>query len=266
MTYTERELRAALAEDRLDGPIDIDGIVRRGRRIRRRRRIAAAVLAVAPVVTLAAVLWPGSWAADLGNRRDGTDRVATEPGPPPELPREITTSRDVVAPLIAWDSRTEMGTGATVRFRPRSVYTAYRIVCADRAAFVVIRTPSRTILSRCGGSGASTEESAESAPADWLTRPHSVSVWVLPANVPVTLPVPRRSGSTEYVTCRLTGSESSECSDALAGLLRPGALEAAAAHISRYPGRWSVGVYDVREAGPATQPTAAVQVTPGPGG
>jgi len=190
MSYTERELRAALAEDRLDGPVDIDGIVRRGRRIRRRRRIAAAALAVAPVVTLAAVLWPGPWAVDQADRRDGTDQVATEPGPPPELPREVKTSRGAVAPLIAWDGRAEMGTGVTVRFRPGSVHTAYRVVCAGRTAFVVIRTPVGGTLSRCDEAGGSTEEDERSVRADWLTRPQTVSVWVLPANVPITLPVP----------------------------------------------------------------------------
>jgi len=68
------------------------------------------------------------------------------------------------------------------------------------------------------------------------------------------------------VTCRLTGSESLECARALAGLPRPGALEAAAPRIGRHPGRWSVGAHDVRDAGPDPQPTAAVQVTPAPGG
>ncbi|WP_329092851.1 MULTISPECIES: hypothetical protein [unclassified Streptosporangium] len=259
MTHTEEELRAVLAERVPGGPPDMREIVRRGRGIRRRRAVAGVALAGAAAITVAFPaqgLWTGL--EPVEKKPPMTAAVSPSSALPPEN-RTPTYS----APLIASYGSTTMPAGTTVTFQPLSLYTSYKVVCADPKALVVIRSARGGSVSSCGKDGANVSSNKESASPDWLERPQSFKVWVLPGDRST-----RRAGPlrTAYDGCKVARKELGLCDGkyVMAALLRPGVIERLTAELGRRPGRWEVGVYDRAglTAPPWPIPTRTVTVEP----
>ncbi|MFF3436744.1 hypothetical protein [Streptosporangium sp. NPDC002721] len=267
MTHTEDELRAALADDVVEGLPDVREIVRRGRRIRRRRAVvgtAGAAGAALAVAAAAAVAFPvqGFWR--------GAEPVEKEPptaariSPSFALPPENSLG----APLIESYGSTTVPDGATVTFRPLSIHTSYRFVCADPEAMLVMRTASGgSWAGRCGGADVDTVYDWNTVTSDWLERPQSFKIWILPGDTPI-----HSLGAepNSYDDCKVVRKEVGMCDGKyrMSELLRPGVVERVAAELERQQGRWEVGFYD--RAGmtalPRPRPTPTRTVTVGPGG
>lgn len=262
MSYTEEQLRAALAEGVAPGSPDIQQIVRRGRRIRRRRRagLTLAGLAVAATASLG-VQGVLVGTAQVVERPPTTVTVSAAPGLPPENKQAVPP-----APLIASESSARVPAEKAVKFRPLSFFTSYRIVCADADAWVIVRTKRQGgTVSRCGPKGMTMSENKESAPSGWLKRTQEFEVWVLPADAPILSPR-RGTGPDPYAGCTVARKDVGWCDGKYLSMplvRQPGALEKLVAEIRSRPGAWAVGVYDRADAtDPVPTVTHTITVTP----
>ncbi|WP_436757032.1 hypothetical protein [Streptosporangium sp. V21-05] len=259
MIHTEGELRAALAEDVFEGPPDVREIVRRGRRIRRRRTVAGVAGVALAVAAVAAVAFPvqGFW-------RDA-EPVRKEPPTAARIsPSSALPPKNVLdAPLIASYGFTTVPEGATVAFRPLSVYTSYRVVCADPEAMVVIREAGGGgSAGRCGGRNVDHFYDGRTVTSDWLERPQSLKIWILPGD----LPIRSLDEPNSYDDCKVARKEVGLCDGEyrMSQLLWPGVVERVAAELELRPGRWEVGFYDRAGMAAPPEPTPTKTVTVGP--
>ncbi|MER5628171.1 hypothetical protein ABT061_44855 [Streptosporangium sp. NPDC002544] len=261
MTYTEEELRAALAERVLGGPPDVQRIVRRGRRIRR-RRIAVGTMLTGAAATAVSLLILGPRSGDEVTAEMplavGAPLTAATRSPSPGLPPENRTSAGS-APLIKKHASQTMVTGTAVTFQPLSPYTSYKLVCADQKAYAVIQAPGGgRSAGRCGKGGLSGSYDKQSVTSDWLKRPQRFKVWVLPEP---SVGGSGRAGSGKG--CERVRKEVGLCDGryVMKKLLEPGVVERLAAEIGPQPGRWAFGIYDRAGATAPPQPTPTITVT-----
>jgi hypothetical protein len=239
----------------------LGAIIRRGRRIRRTRRAVTAGAALAAAVT-AAVLVTGP--VPLGEAvvaAPPVDSVLVKPGPTLPEKYEVrlgATRYDL--PLLHSERFETMGGERTVTFKPVSLSTAHRVVCADQRAWVVTVWKLKggetgSTVGRCPGGG---HHDRRSAPTGWLKRPQSVKIWVFPADAPV------RAVAEAVTGCPPVG-KSKECDERAQSraLGNPEVRERLSAEIGERPGAWAVGIYD----GPAgDQPGSSGKLGSGPVG
>lgn len=249
MTYTEEDLRAALAEGQGGGPADLDEIVRRGRAIKR-RRAAAGVALVGAAATAAAFLTQGWW--HDAPPVDKEPPMLVTPTPHSLLPPTDTTPGGS-SPLIKSSSSEYIATGLTLTFQPLSRYTSFRVMCADPEALVVVRDDrGSSTIADCRQSGM--HGSYTTIPSDWLTHPQQLKVWVLPE-------VPTVYGSfiDPYKNCKVVKTDEGLCDGkyVLGAMLRPGVVERLVAKLGPRPGHWDAGVYDRADLTASQQPTPA---------
>ncbi|PRX43100.1 hypothetical protein B0I32_1606 [Nonomuraea fuscirosea] len=264
MSYTEEQLRAALAESVASGSPDVQQIVRRGRRIKRRRRAGFTLAGLGAAATVF---------LGVQGVRVGTAHVAEQPparvtaSAAPSLPPEDTRAVPP-APLIASQSSATMPSVKTVKFRPLSFFTSYTIVCTDPEAWVIIRREGGGGgMRRCGQKGASSHSSKESVPSGWLERTQQIEVWVLPADTPIHDPR-RGAGSDPYAGCTVARKDVGWCDGKYLQIplvRQPGALKKLVEETRSRPGAWVVGVYDRADATDPI-PTATTTVTLKPTG
>ncbi|MET8142883.1 hypothetical protein ABZU32_21475 [Sphaerisporangium sp. NPDC005288] len=256
MTFTEADLRAALADDLRAGLPDVPGIVRRGHRIRRGRAASAVTLAGAAAAAAAVLIArPGLDPAAV----DRTPVTAATVAPPAGLP----AMNDLDNPLIRTVVSTTLITGREITFRPLSVDTSYKIVCDDPRAWVAVRTSDGMGLSgRCGTDGIGNYFTRASVPSDWLRRPQRLRVWVFPADTPIIDHRPRANETERYAGCKVVDDSVGRCDGGYLAemLLQPGRVEKLATRLGPRPGRWAIGVYDGPEATLSATPTPTPSV------
>ncbi|MET8156277.1 hypothetical protein ABZT47_07875 [Sphaerisporangium sp. NPDC005289] len=240
MTFTEADLRAALADDLHAGLPDVPGIVERGRRIRRRRTASALTLAGVVTATAAVLIARPELVPAAVDR---TPVTAVSIAPPDGLP----ATNDLDGPLITAAVSTTMVTGREITFRPLSTSTSFKIVCDDPMAWVAIRTSDSGMMTgRCGRDGIGDFFSSDSVPSDWLDRPQRLTVWVFPADTPIIDHRLRMNQSEMYAGCKVVDDSVGRCDGGYLAqvLILPGRVEKLATQIAPRPGRWAIGVYD----------------------
>ncbi|MED7923877.1 hypothetical protein SMD20_06525 [Nonomuraea sp. LP-02] len=247
MSHTESDLRALL-DERGHHPAggepaaSLDAIVRRGRRIRRGRRALAAGGALAAAVTLAfalPVIRQEAPPVSMTARQPAdTARMDRAPEPPASYQVVLFTERFEL-PLIHAERFSTVGVPRTVTFSPASVYTGYKVVCADPRAWVVTFIDTKGgepggTSGRCGKGGGGHHDGL-SAPSGWLKRPQSLETWVFPADAPI------RKVMESIAGCDRTGCDETDQARALRD---PEVRDRLAAEVGEQPGAWAVGVYD----------------------
>ncbi|MER5647068.1 hypothetical protein [Streptosporangium sp. NPDC002524] len=258
MIHTEDELRAALAEDVSRGTPDVREIVRRGRRIRRRRTVAGVTGVALAVAAVAAVAFPVQWLWRDAEPARKEPPTAARISPPSALPPKNVLD----APLIRSYGFTTVPEGAKVTFRPLSVHTSYRVVCADPEAMVVIReADGGGSAGRCGGRNVDHFYDRSSVTSGWLERPQSLKIWILPGDMPIHS---FDDDPDSYDDCEVVRKEVGLCDGKyrMSQLLWPGVVERVAAELERRPGRWEVGFYDRAGTSVRPEPTRTVTLAP----
>ncbi|NUP62285.1 MAG: hypothetical protein HOW71_08915, partial [Nonomuraea sp.] len=199
-------------------------------------------------------LWVGT--AQVSERPTTTAVVSAAPSLPPEDTRAVPP-----APLIASQSSATVPAGKTVKFRPLSLFTSYRIVCADPHAWVIIRSKGGSgTVRRCGPKGLSSSSSRESVSSGWLKRRQQIEVWVLPADAPI-LDSGGGGGSDPYAACAVAKKDVGWCDGKYLWIplvRQPDALKKLVEETRSRPGAWAVGVYDRADA---TDPVPTVTTT-----
>ncbi|MFF5211220.1 hypothetical protein [Streptosporangium sp. NPDC000396] len=259
MIHTEHDLRELLAERSTDGSggaAQLESIIAKGRRIRRRRMgalMAAAVAAVAAVVPVVMALSPGGKSPSVAVAAEPTALLPTTPLPAatPESGKDLPASLKGMGKRLkliqAYRSET-MGLGYTVKFKPTSRFTGYRVTCDDPKAWVLMtyrraRYAETKSITTCGRlPGLTSQSSEESTPANWTQKEQSIVIRVLPSDAPIIdISESQRKG------CEVFGKKKKHMCDGkyiVTALLDPKVADRLAAKIGTKPGRWAVGVYD----------------------
>ncbi|MFI6290816.1 hypothetical protein ACIBEJ_04485 [Nonomuraea sp. NPDC050790] len=248
MRHTESNLRTLLDQRSHDaaGRVSLprlDEIVRRGRRTRLTRRAlgaAAALTAATAAVLLTVPAQPER--AVVAAQTPASAGVET----PPRLPERyavVLGAEKFSLSLIASRHFDTTGVVRTMTFTPTSVFTGFKVVCADPQAWVVVSTLTKSgersgTSGRCGNGGGGHHD-RRSAPSGWLKGPQTVQVWVFPPDAPV-VRVAEELGHCRRLT------EDGTCDERMASAMLPrkDVLERLFTEVGERPGAWAIGAYD----------------------